>query len=47
MGAALITAPYENKMQKSEDTKLVSADVIIDLNNDEHIIIQKVKVSKE
>lgn len=47
IGAALITAPYENKMQKSEDMELVSADVIIDLNNDEHIIIQKVKVSKE
>lgn len=39
VGAALITAPYENKMQKSEDTELISADVIIDLNNDEHIII--------
>ncbi len=47
IGAAFITAPYNNKIHESEDVELASADVIIDLNNDEHIIIQKVKVSKE
>lgn len=47
VGAALIVAPYEDKMQESEDTEIASADVIIDLNSDEHIVIQKVKINKE
>lgn len=47
IGVTLIVAPYEqNTYSVEEYDNIKSSDVVIDLNNNESIVIQKVKVNR-
>ena len=47
IGVTLIVAPYEqNTYSVEEYDNIKSSDVVIDLNNNEYIVIQKVKVNR-
>lgn len=47
IGVTLIVAPYEQDTYSVEEyDNIKSSDVVIDLNNNESIVIQKVKVNR-